>query len=94
MSNARELVTLWRLFRTYGTADAPHQFLEDVMDGLDAWITGEGRCTYCGQRRCVCPQEEEKRLEMLLEKLERRRHEKAKKTPQEKDSSLEDTQDC
>lgn len=19
------------------------------MDGLDAWITGEGRCTYCGQ---------------------------------------------
>jgi len=24
------------------------------MDGLDAWITGEGLCTYCGQRRCVC----------------------------------------
>lgn len=29
------------------------------MDGLDAWITGEGLCTYCGQRSCVCPLEED-----------------------------------
>jgi hypothetical protein len=22
--------------------------------GLDAWIEGDSRCTYCGQLRCVC----------------------------------------
>jgi RecJ-like exonuclease len=25
---------------------------------LDSWITGEGRCTYCGQRDCQCLDDE------------------------------------
>jgi len=45
------------------------------MEGLDAWITGEGLCTYCGQRKCVCEPEPEEidmttdRLGKLLEKV-------------------------
>ena len=28
------------------------------MPGLDAWIEGDGLCSYCGQRSCVCQEDE------------------------------------
>lgn len=33
--------------------------MSEELRGLDAWIAGEGVCTYCGQRDCVCPAEED-----------------------------------
>ena len=42
------------------------------MQGLDAWITGEGCCTYCGQRQCVCQEEREEETMPQAYKVEAR----------------------
>jgi hypothetical protein len=33
--------------------------MDQAMRGLDAWIEGDGRCTYCGFRKCVCEPDRE-----------------------------------
>jgi hypothetical protein len=40
------------------------------MEGLDAWITGEGLCTYCGQRKCICLPDDDEEAELKRQQQE------------------------